>query len=69
MMFFKFINVYQRKDVNGDIIGKILQYLILPSFSMYYKNGEKDRFLCKHGNPDENIIGIILSKVYSYFNY
>lgn len=69
MVFFKFIDLYQKKGINGDILGKILQYLILPCFSMCYKNGEKEQLLCVHGKPDENIIGIVLSKVYSHFSY
>lgn len=63
MVFFKFIELYQKKGVNGDIIGKILQYLILPCFSMCYKNGEKEQLLCTFSKTDENIIAVVLNKV------
>lgn len=62
-LFFKFIDLYQKKGVNSDILGKILQYLILPCFSLCYKNGEEEKLLCTQTKSNDNIIGIILSKV------
>jgi len=48
--------------MNTDILGKILQYIILPCFSMCYKKGEKQQLLYA-SKPEENIIGIVLNKV------
>lgn len=62
-IFFKFMELYQSKDISDDILGRILQYLILPSFSFCYKQGLKEQLLCKFTNPDENIIGVVLNKV------
>lgn len=63
MVFFKFIELYQKRTANTDILGKILQYIILPCFSMCYKKGEKQQLLCTLGKIDENIIGVVLNKV------
>lgn len=63
MVFFKFVDLYQKKGINCDILGKILHYLILPCFSLCYKNGEKEKLLCTYTKSDENIIGAILNKV------
>lgn len=63
MVFFKFIDLYQKKGVNSDILGKILHYLILPCFSMCYKNGEKEQLLCTVVKSDENIIETVIDKV------
>lgn len=49
--------------MNGDILGKILQYLILPSFTWCYENGEKDKLLRGTENSSENIIDGVLNKV------
>lgn len=62
-MFFKFIDLYPKKGINSDVLGKVLQNLILPCFSTCFKNGEKDELLCIHSKSDENIIGVVLSKV------
>lgn len=71
-LFFNFIELYQKKGVNNDILGKIFQYLILPCFSLCYKNGEQEKLLCTQTKSNDNIIGIILSKVcyrfYKYYN-
>jgi len=63
MVFFKFIELYQKRTVNTDILGKILQFIILPCFSMSYKNGEKQQLLCTFAKTDENIIAVVLNKV------
>ncbi|VVC36854.1 Hypothetical protein CINCED_3A003660 [Cinara cedri] len=60
---FKFIDLYHNKGANSDLLGRTLQYLILPSLSMCYKKGENEK-LCKFTNPDENILGIILNKIF-----
>lgn len=62
MVFFKFIELYQKRTMNTDILGKILQYIILPCFSMCYKKGEKQQLL-NTSKSEENIIGIVLNKV------
>lgn len=67
MVFFKFLDLYLQNTVNGDILGKILQYLILPGFAMSYKNGEKEPLLCSFIKSDENIITVILNKVSNIF--
>ncbi|XP_029341770.1 transformation/transcription domain-associated protein isoform X2 [Acyrthosiphon pisum] len=65
MVFFKFIELYQKRTANTDILGKILQYIILPCFSMCYKKGEKQQLLCTLGKIDENIIGVVLNKIFN----
>lgn len=67
MVFFKFIDLYNKKTVSGDILGKILQYLILPCFAISCKNGEKEQLLCSFIKSDENVIGVILNKVSTIF--
>lgn len=62
-VFFKFIDLYPKTGINTDILGKVLQYLILPCFSICYKNGEKDKLLCTNSKTEENIIGVVLNKV------
>jgi len=63
MVFFKFVDLYQKRTVNTDILGKILQYIILPCFSMCYKKGEKQQLLCTYNKSEENIISVVLNKV------
>lgn len=69
MVFFKFIELYQKKGVNSDILGKILQYLILPCFSNCYKKGEKEQLLCTFTKTEDNLIIVILNKVSYLFEY
>lgn len=66
-VFFKFVDLYPKRGSNNEILGKVLQYLILPCFSMCYKNGEKEQLLCTYTKSDENIIGTILNKVSNCF--
>lgn len=66
MVFYKFIDLYQKRTVNTDILGKILQYIILPCFSMCYKKGEKQQLL-HTPKAEDNIIGIVLNKVSIFF--
>jgi len=68
LVFFQFIELYSKKGINSDILGKVLQYLILPCFSKCYKIGQKEELLCMHSKPDENIIGVILNKVIVFIN-
>lgn len=69
LVFFQFIELYQKKNANVDVLGKILQYIILPCFSMSYKKGEKEQLLCTFAKTNENIIGVILNKVNISFFY
>lgn len=69
LVFFQFIELYQKKNANVDILGKILQYIILPCFSMSYKKGEKQQLLCTFTKTNENIIGVVLNKVNISFFY
>lgn len=69
IVFFQFIELYQKKNANVDILGKILQYIILPCFSMSYKKGEKQQLLCTFTKTNENIIGVVLNKVIISFFY
>jgi len=69
LVFFQFIELYQKKNANVDILGKILQYIILPCFSMSYKKGEKQQLLCTFTKTNENIIGVVLNKVIISFFY
>lgn len=64
MVFYKFIDLYQKRTVNTDILGKILQYIILPCFSMCYKKGEKQQLL-HTPKAEDNIIGIVLNKIFN----
>ncbi|XP_025202207.1 transcription-associated protein 1-like [Melanaphis sacchari] len=65
IVFFQFIELYQKKNANIDILGKILQYIILPCFSVSYKKGEKQQLLCTFTKSNENIIGVVLNKIFN----
>ncbi|XP_050530942.1 transcription-associated protein 1-like isoform X2 [Daktulosphaira vitifoliae] len=63
-VFFEFIELYQNKNSNNDILSSILQYIILPCFSNCYKKGEKEELLCLNKSSEENIIDVFLNKIF-----
>lgn len=67
MVFFKFVDLYHNKAVSCDMLGRILQFILLPCFILCIKNGHKEQLLCTFIKSDENIISVVLNKVSTCF--
>ena len=66
-LFFKFVEVFQNPEYPHELKAKILQYIIIPSFSSCFEEGKVDSLLGGPPDPerdsDDNIISVFINKI------
>ncbi|KAL5497639.1 hypothetical protein EMCRGX_G014148 [Ephydatia muelleri] len=66
-LFFKFVEVFQNPEYPHELKAKILQYIIIPTFSSCFEEGKVDALLGGPPDPerdsDDNIISVFINKI------
>lgn len=65
--FFKFVTVFHDNSYPQELKAKILQYIIIPSFSVTFERGEGEKLIggppAPEQDQDDNLISVFINKV------
>nr|XP_018903777.1 PREDICTED: transformation/transcription domain-associated protein isoform X3 [Bemisia tabaci] len=59
--FFKFVELYQTPNVCEELVAKILQFIIIPCFSVCFECGKGDQLIL--GSDGHNIVSVFINDV------
>lgn len=65
--FFRFVELFHGTTLSQELKSKVLQFILIPCFSVSFERGESDRLIGGPASPEQenpdNIVSVFMSKV------